>query len=204
MTITMSSNNRKVTTNEIAAVGAILKDIEALKLLKQINDQVVTEEDTKGKRKQNDIFAFVGFAHQDDVLGEDPESEDFKNKQGSLKHLVDTGLILEGFHVPLERKNEKKFGDVHLPATDQKVGKYKLTEEGLAVLALVTKPQQQTSTKTTQQKPVVTTEPAQPASVQISKKEKQITAEAVKEVSAANKKEKAIADFKKDVKEENK
>ena len=53
----------------------------------------------------------------------DPESEDFKNKQGSIKALVDTGLILEGFHVPLERKNEKKFGDVHLPAPQDKIGK---------------------------------------------------------------------------------
>jgi hypothetical protein len=128
---------RKVTTSEIQAVGAILQDKDAIELLKKINDEIVTEEDTKGKRKQNDIFQFIGFAHQDDILGEDPESKEFQEKQGSIKNLVDSGLILEGFHVPLERKNEKKFGDVHLPATQDKVAKYKLTEEGLAVLALV-------------------------------------------------------------------
>jgi hypothetical protein len=172
-----ANNNRKLTTNEIQAVGSILNDKEAIDLLKKINDQVVTEEDTKGKRKQNDIFAFVGFAHQDDILGEDPESEDFKNKSGVLRKLVDTGLIDEGFHVPLERKNEKKFGDIKLPASDQKVGKYRISEEGLAVLALVGNNNngQQQQQKQQQSQPAATT-----------------------------KKSKAIAEFKKEIKEENK
>jgi hypothetical protein len=178
------SENRKITVSEIQAVGSILKNREALELLKKINDEIVTEEDTKGKRKQNDIFAFVGFAHQDDVLGEDPESEDFKNKQGSLKALVDKGLILEGAYIPLERKNEKKFGDVRLPATQDKIGKFKLTEEGLAVLALVTKQpgqQQQVSGGSVNNKVQKQSEP-QPQT----------------------KKEKAIQTFKEEIKEENK
>ncbi len=127
---------RKVTTNEIQAVASILNNKAAIELLKKINENIVTEEDTKGKRKQNDIFAFVGFAHQDDVLGEDPESEDFKQKAGTLKELVDVGLVLEGAHFPLERKSEKKFGDVRVQS-DERIGKYKLTEEGLAVLSVV-------------------------------------------------------------------
>jgi hypothetical protein len=178
----MSANNRKLTTNEIQAVGSILQDKEALDLLKKINDQVVTEEDTKGKRKQNDIFAFVGFAHQDDVLGEDPESEDFKNKSGVLRKLTDTGLVDEGFHVPLERKNEKKFGDIKLPASDQKVGKYRITEEGLTVLALVGNNNGQQK-QSEQEQPKQKQQQSQPATT---------------------KKEKAIEEFKKEIKEENK
>jgi hypothetical protein len=134
-------STRKLTTNEIQAVAAILNDKDAIEILKQINNNIVTEEDTKGKRKQNDIFAFVGFAHQDDVLGEDAESEEYKNKAGSLKKLVDAGLILEGAHIPLERKNEDKYGDQRFPSATEKVGKYKLTEEGLTVLALATQKQ---------------------------------------------------------------
>lgn len=181
------SENRKITTSEIVAVGSILQDKDAIELLKKINEQVVTEEDTKGKRKQNDIFAFVGFAHQDDILGEDPESEDYKTNEGLVKKLVDKGLILEGFHVPLERKNEKKFGDLHIPATQDKIGKYKITEEGLAVLALVGNNnnnnggQQQQEQQPKQKQTVTKVEPSSPS-----------------------KKEKAIAAFKEEVKEENK
>ncbi len=181
------SESRKITVSEIQAVGSILKNRGALELLKKINDEIVTEEDTKGKRKQNDIFAFVGFAHQDDVLGGDPESGDFKNKQGSLKALVDKGLILEGFHVPLERKSEKKFGDVRLPATQDKIGKFKLTEEGLAVLALVTK--------------------QQPAAVQQQQQQQNIGSNKIQkqaEPQTTTKKEKQIAAFKEEIKEENK
>ena len=123
------STSRKATATEIQAVGAILREIEALEILKRIKDEIVTEEH-KGKRKQNDIFEFVGFAHQDDILGENPKSEEFQEKQGSLKRLVDYGLILEGFHIPFQRKNEKKFGDVRVSDTENKIGKYKLTEEG--------------------------------------------------------------------------
>jgi hypothetical protein len=175
------SEYRKITVSEIQAVGSILKNREALELLKKINDEIVTEEDTKGKRKQNDIFAFVGFAHQDDVLGEDPESEDFKNKQGSLKALVDKGLILEGFHIPLEHKSEKKFGDVRLPATQDKIGKFKLTEEGLTVLTLVTK------------------QPVQQQQQNGNKVQKQAEPQ-----TTTTKKEKAIQAFKEEIKEENK
>lgn len=185
----MSANsNRKLTTNEIQAVGSILQDKDAIELLKKINEQVVTEEDTKGKRKQNDIFAFVGFAHQDDILGEDPESKEFQEKQGSIQKLVDTGLILEGFHVPLERKNEKKFGDVHLPATDQKVAKYQITEEGLTLLALVGDNREQKSSSDVKDRGDVTKHPSksEPAP------------------APATKKEKAIAAFKEEIKEENK
>lgn len=175
---------RKVTTNEIQAVGAILNDKEAIALLKKINEQIVTEEDTKGKRKQNDIFAFVGFAHRDDVLGEDPESKEFQEKQGTIKKLVDTGLILEGFHVPLERKSEKKFGDIRLPSTDEKIGKFKLTEEGLTVLALVSGQQQQSQ------------------QAQQTQSESKSTATTTSKNNNNN--SKAIAEFKNEIKEENK
>jgi hypothetical protein len=182
---------RKITTSEIQAVGAILQDKDALELLKKINEQIVTEEDTKGKRKQNDIFAFVGFAHQDDILGEDKESKEFQEKQGSIKNLVDAGLILEGFHVPLERKNEKKFGDIHLPATDEKVAKYKLTEEGLTVLALIGSQQSQQQQQSSNNV------------VPDDSKQKQQVQKPVQTLSPA-KKEKQIAAFKEEIKEENK
>lgn len=169
---------RKITTNEIQAVGAILQDKEAIELLKKINDNIVTEEDTKGKRKQNDIFQFVGFAHDDDVLGEDKESEEYQQKAGTLKKLVDAGLLLEGFHIPLERGSEKKYGDIKV-SSQERVGKYKLTEEGLTVLALVGKQQQQESQ-------------------QQGSKQSAVAAEGGKNKS------KAVANFKKDIKEENK
>jgi hypothetical protein len=188
---------RKITTSEIQAVGAILQDKNALELLKKINEQVVTEEDTKGKRKQNDIFAFVGFAHQDDILGEDKESKEFQEKQGSIKNLVDAGLILEGFHVPLERKSEKKFGDIHLPAPQDKVGKYKLTEEGLTVLALIGNGQQQQQ-QFNPQNPIEVVEEDNAT------KSKKVSTTAAATTTAAKKNEKAIAEFKKEIKEENK
>lgn len=190
-----ASNNRKVTSSEILAVGAILNDREAIELLKKINDQVVTEEDTKGKRKQNDIFAFIGFAHQDDVLGEDIGSEEFQNKQGSVKNLVDSGLILEGFHIPLERSNEKKFGDVHLPATQNKVAKYKITEEGLTVLSLVNK------CNSSQQQPATTASKSNSVVPDDSKKKSN---QQEQQSPSTIKKEKAIANFKEEVLDENK
>ena len=74
---------RKITTSEIAAVGAILQDKEAIKILKEINDNIITEEDTKGKRKNNEVFNFVGFASGNDIYGEDPDesSEEYQNKK---------------------------------------------------------------------------------------------------------------------------
>jgi hypothetical protein len=188
---------RKVTTSEIQAVGAILQDKDAIELLKKINDEIVTEEDTKGKRKQNDIFQFIGFAHQDDILGEDPESKEFQEKQGSIKNLVDSGLILEGFHVPLERKNEKKFGDVHLPATQDKVAKYKLTEEGLAVLALVGASEQKQQRQDQEVKKNDIQKESAPQKISPAQEQQQ-------EQPPLTKKEKAIAAFKEEIKEENK
>jgi len=181
----MSANSRKLTTSEITAVGSILTDKDALELLKKINDEIVTDEDTKGKRKQNDIFAFVGFAHQDDVLGEDPESDDYQKKAGSLRKLIDTGLILEGYHIPLERKSEKKFGDVRMSNTDDKIGKFKLTEEGLTVLALVGDDNNNNGGNQQQQ-------------------QEQPPAPKTAGTPAETKKEKAIAEFKHDIQEENK
>lgn len=193
------STNRKVTTDEIQAVGSILQDKDAIELLKKINEQVVTEEDTKGKRQQNDIFAFVGFAHRDDILGEDPESKEYKEKEGSIKKLADKGLILEGFHVPLERKNEKKFGDVRVSDTEHKIAKYKLTEEGLTLLALIEGDKAKPTTTTT-----VTTPPQQATiksnnMVPDDSKQKQQP----KTNNTINK-DKAIANFKEEILDENK
>ena len=131
----MSANNRKLTVAEIQAVGSILQDKEAIELLKQIKDNIVTDEDTKGKRQENELFAFVGFAHNDDILGEDEEAEDYQNKKGVIKGLVDAGLVIEGFHLPLERKS-KKNADARTTDLDDRISKYQLTEEGFAVLAL--------------------------------------------------------------------
>jgi hypothetical protein len=190
----MSANNRKLTVNEIQAVGSILQDKEAIELLKKINDQVVTEEDTKGKRKQNDIFAFVGFAHQDDILGEDPESQEFQEKQGVLRKLTDTGLVDEGFHVPLERKNEKKYGDIKIPASDQKVGKYRISETGLAVLALLT---------TAGSKKFNPQDPIEVVEEDNNNNNNNIVPDNSKQ-KKKNNKSKAVAEFKKEIKEENK
>ena len=182
------STTRKATTAEIQAVATILRDKAAIELLKKINDEIVTEEDTKGKRQQNDIFQFIGFAHQDDVLGEDPESKEFQEKQGSVKRLVDYGLVLEGVHIPLERKNEKKFGDVRVSDTEHKIGKYKLTEEGFTLLTIVDEDQQQQRRGGGGRN--------EPAAATVSDDSKQKQPESVKD--------KLISAFKQDVKEENK
>lgn len=175
---------RKLTTNEIQAVGTIFKDKEAIEILKKIRDNVITEADTKGKRKGNELFSFVGFAHQDDILGggedADPESEEYKQKAGSIKILVDAGLILEGFHVPLERGSEKKYGDVHVPS-QERIAKYKITEEGLTLLSVLGVKQQQ----------------------QEEAKVKSANGNGGSSTSSS-KKAKAVEEFKKEVKEENK
>lgn len=184
-------SNRKLTTNEIQSVGTILNDRDAIELLKKINEQVVTEEDTKGKRQQNDIFAFVGFAHRDDILGEDSESKEYQENKGNIKKLVDTGLILEGFHVPLERKNEKKFGDVRVSATDEKIAKYQITEEGLTLLALVRGSDNDNNGQQQQQQP----KPPQTKQT--------ISTTSPKPNNTINK-DKAIANFKEEILDENK
>ena len=128
-------SSRILSTDEILAVGSILKDKESINLLKEIRDNVITEEDTKGKRKNNDLFNFVGFASSDDILGEeDSDSEEYQNKKATINKLVKSGLVLEGFHIPLERKNEKKFGDTKVAAIDEKIYKYQITDEGYAIL----------------------------------------------------------------------
>lgn len=130
-------SKRILTTDEITAVGAILKDKQAIQLLKEIRDNVITEgEDTKGKRKNNEIFNFIGFSSGEDILGEDQESEEYQNKKAAIRKLADIGLVIEGFHIPLERKSEKKFGDVRISNVDDKISKYQLTDEGYAVLSV--------------------------------------------------------------------
>lgn len=118
------------------AVGAILKDKESIQLLKEIRDNVVTDEDTKGKHKDNDVFNFVGFSTSEELLGEDTESEEYQNKKAKIGKLVETGLVIEGFHIPLERKNEKKFGDQRVSDVEGKIYKYQLTNEGYAILSV--------------------------------------------------------------------
>lgn len=130
-------SKRILTTDEITAVGTILKDKQAIQLLKEIRDNVITEEDTKGKRKNNEIFNFIGFTSSEDILGEDQESEEYQNKKAAIRKLADIGLVIEGFHIPLERKSEKKFGDVRISDVDDKISKYQLTDEGYAVLSVV-------------------------------------------------------------------
>ena len=148
----MSSSSRILTAEEITAVGTILKDKEAIKLLKEIRDNVITDEDTKGKRKTNEIFNFVGFASSDDILGEEnPDSEEYQNKKATISKLVKSGLVLEGFHIPLERKNEKKFGYTKVAATDEKIYKYQLTDEGYAILNIVENSEQKPQPTTTKQ-----------------------------------------------------
>lgn len=130
-------STKPLSVQEIQAVGSILKDKEAINLLKEIRDNVITDEDTKGKRKSNEVFNFVGFSSGDDLLGEDSEAEDYKSKKAKIDNLVASGLVLEGFHIPLERKSEKKYGDSKVAAVDEKIYKYQLTNEGYAILSLV-------------------------------------------------------------------
>ena len=104
-------------------------------------------------------------------------------------------MILEGFHIPLERKNEKKFGDVRVSDTENKIGRYKLTEEGFTILTIVDEDQQQRGGRRSE--PAAATTATQVKSndrVQDDSKQKE--PESVKD--------KLIAAFKQDVKEENK
>jgi hypothetical protein len=135
------STQRILSSKEIAAVGAILTDKEAIQLLKDIRDNVITEEDTKGKRKNNDVFNFVGFTSSEDILppedNEEESSEEFRSKQNKIKKLVGAGLVLEGYHVPLGRKNEDKFGDQKIADPTKKIYKYQITNEGHTLLSVV-------------------------------------------------------------------
>lgn len=202
MSASNNNSNRKLTSSEIYAVGDLFTDKKAVEVLKQIRKEEVTEEDTKGKRKQNEIFAFVGFAHQDDILGEDSESEDYKEKQGLVRKLVDKGLVIEGFHVPLERANEKKYGDLRIPSSDTKIGKFKITNEGLAVLAILKEDGQEDVIKQNQpdQKAVVESTPKEEKKVTKTSAHKNefVPAPPAQETNKA----KAVAEFKKEVKEE--
>lgn len=142
-------SNRNFTASEIQAVGSLLNDKNAIELLKKINNSVVTaDDDTKTtaagsnkkeqqqQKEENDLTPFVGFAHQKDVLGEDKESDDYKTKAGAIQNLVNAGLVIEGSHTPLAPKDEEKHGDLRL-SSEERISKYKLTEEGLTVLAVV-------------------------------------------------------------------
>ena len=146
----MSANNRKLTAEEIQTVGQILRDKAAIELLKKIRDSTITEEDVKKRRAQqkggeddDDTPAFQGFAHSDQILGEGANKEEgeqqkdeqLQEKRGILKRLADIGLVLEGFHIPLEKKKEGPQGQRY--PSNRKISKFQLTNEGLTLLSVV-------------------------------------------------------------------
>ena len=122
--------------------------------------------------------------------------KNIKKSKAVLRALVDYGLILEGFHVPLERKNEKKFGDVRVSDTENKIGKYRLTEEGFTILTIVDEDQQQRGVGGRSEPAAATTATQVKSNNRVQNDSKQKEPESVKD--------KLIAAFKQDVKEENK
>jgi|SRR5215212_2478517 len=126
---------RKISVQEIQAVGALVKDQNAINLLKEVRNQTITGEDLKGKHKGNNLENFVGFALESDLIGEGDQID--AGKKISLQRLVDLGLVLEGYHIALPRKTQKNEG-VQVPTIEDDLSrKYQLTETGLALLASI-------------------------------------------------------------------
>lgn len=152
------SNNRKLTVGEIQAVKAILDDKELIDTLKQIQDKTLSGDDAKEKLKQwrqarkdddgdpeDGISPFIGFAREEDVIGgggeggddKGEESEELQTKKSLVRKLVDMGLIDEGAHIPLVRtgKEKRSLSAAGKSSDAKRIRKFRLTEEGFAVLA---------------------------------------------------------------------
>jgi hypothetical protein len=125
---------RKLELGEIQAVGVLVKDQDAIELLKKIRENEITEEDLKGKHKGNNLENFVGFTQEQDIIGEGDEGA---GKKVTLTRLVSLGLVDEGYHIPLPRSTKSNEGAKVPKVDEERVNKYKVTETGLALLAVI-------------------------------------------------------------------
>jgi hypothetical protein len=115
---------RKLSVQEISEVASILNDKEAIKVLKSIRENVITqdavdEEKRKGSKGKEDLSAFVGFAKQEDVIGEGKDED--QKALGAVSKLEGLGFIIKGVHI-----DNKK---------EETTEKYQITETGNALLA---------------------------------------------------------------------
>jgi hypothetical protein len=122
---------RNLELGEIQAVGVLVKDQNAIELLKKIRENEITEEDLKGKHKGNNLENFVGFTQEQDVTGGD------EGKKVTLTRLVSLGLVDEGVHIPLPRSTKSNEGAKVAKVDEERVNKYKVTETGLSLLAVI-------------------------------------------------------------------
>jgi hypothetical protein len=123
---------RKLELAEIQAVGVLVKDKDSIELLKKIRENEITEEDLKGKHKGNNLENFVGFAQEQDLIGEGEA-----DKKVSLTKLVSLGLVDEGYHIPLPRSTKSNEGAKVPKVEEETLNKYKVSETGLALLAVI-------------------------------------------------------------------
>jgi DNA-binding HxlR family transcriptional regulator len=148
----MSQAGKKITSSEIREVAQVLSDKQAIEVLKKIRDNQVNSEDIKKeqekavgakgsqdereKEEDESLVQFEGFTHQDDVLGQDPNSGDYQQKRGAIDKLLNAGFIIEGFHIPLGPRDQEKHGGQRFPS-ERKISKFQLTEEGFTLLSTV-------------------------------------------------------------------
>ena len=129
-------SSKFLTVQDIQAVGELLKDKAALEILKEIRDNAITKDDVKGKKSDNYLVGFVGFTSGEDILEEDKDSDEYKVKRAKIRSLVDSGLVIEGAYIPLEKGENKGHGDVKFPDPEGKIYKFQLSNEGFTLLKL--------------------------------------------------------------------
>jgi hypothetical protein len=124
----------------IQKTSEVLTNKEALETLKEINDNIITTEEAKNKKKSIDVN-LVGWCDCNNITGKESESKgkkltkqdsEFDKKQAQINDLKEFGLLIEGQHTPLVQG--QKAGEPDRLA--EPIRKFKLTNEGSAVLSL--------------------------------------------------------------------
>jgi DNA-binding PadR family transcriptional regulator len=128
-------SSRYISVEEINSISAAIEDETGIELLKAIRDNVVSESDIKEqksfdgqdkeaiKKEQERVSqerSFIGSTKEESIIkGQEDES-----KRGILKRLEEKGLVQSGGYIPLGK---------------ERINSYKLTNEGLVLLAFVEK-----------------------------------------------------------------
>lgn len=159
-------STRYISIEEInSIVAAVVDDKQGIEILKKVRDNQQKETDTdrkeeqkyntersglsdEDKQKRSDKIAerkaFVGFAKEEDLIGEGKDNE---GKKGILERLVNTGLLLKGGFVPRDK---------------ERVNSYKLTNEGYALLYLIDRIQGKNNNNSSKQGATETQQQQQP------------------------------------------
>jgi hypothetical protein len=129
-------SNRYLSVEEINSISAALEDEKGIELLRAIRDNIVSESNIKEqksfdekdkeaiKKEQERVSqerSFIGSTKEESII---KEGEEDQGKKGILKRLEEKGLIQSGGYIPVGK---------------ERINSYKLTNEGLVLLAFVEK-----------------------------------------------------------------